>query len=252
MVRSSRVWPAYSVALRQPPRPRWHRPLRALPYRQTTVRCATVLAATTWASSFVRKATSPRTSPERSSSSRRAAISASPLDAEASDMPSSRARARPRACTGGDKASCADLGFVYRFGKGVARDGKRAAVLFEEACSANVLAACAHLGAQLAQRRGGPPRARSWARIAREELYGRESRRNASLTPSSAEGASSGPRAPPAPSVSCDARAITEAPTRVHSSRIPSKTPPEAPRGRVDGDRGAVSPIYWQRTGRSE
>jgi TPR repeat protein len=46
------------------------------------------------------------------------------------------------ACEAGDAASCRDLGVLYMEGRGVAKDERRAATLFNQACRAGMSAAC--------------------------------------------------------------------------------------------------------------
>jgi TPR repeat protein len=48
-----------------------------------------------------------------------------------------------KACTGGHAEACFNLGVLYKQGLGVAKDESRAAIRFDKACQAGISEACA-------------------------------------------------------------------------------------------------------------
>jgi|CZKF01.1.fsa_nt_gi serine/threonine-protein kinase len=59
-----------------------------------------------------------------------------------------------KACSGGGWEACKDLGIMYRNGKGVQEDDKKAAGLFAKACDAGNALGCTNLGALYANNKG--------------------------------------------------------------------------------------------------
>lgn len=51
-----------------------------------------------------------------------------------------------KACNGGDMLGCANLGFLYRHGEGVAQDAAKAAQLYTQACDGGNMGGCFNLG----------------------------------------------------------------------------------------------------------